>query len=270
MTSIERLIKVYEFIKEKTGQPGSYSYLDFYREKLKINLTRVKDKDSARQMWRRDIIDLDDMGIKTVKRSGMRGYDLMEVDNNINAIRALEFAYQFELQKKSHPYNQFVRFEKRTMKGMNCFTDFLEAIKEKDLTEFRYENYLRATVDKIEFYPYSLAQSKSRWYAVGVKKGGGEIFAFCLDRISNFKVIENQKQEGVLANFNIDEYYKDCMGVYNRPNIKVQTIKFETNKFQAKYIEAFPIHSSQKITESKNGGMVIELKMKILQRLFWN
>ena len=262
MTQIERLYMLYEFIRENTGKNVSYSFKDFYKEKLKQRL-RPSEEAKARKMWARDINELKDIGIKVVERVGKWWYEIEVGAESQDAVRTLEFAYQFELRKKKNQFNQFIRFEKRIVKGINHFTDFLEAIRAEDLTEFKYENYLRATIDKIEFYPYNLVQSKSRWYAIGVKNGGSEIFALCLDRISDFKVIENQKREGVKANFNIDEYYKDCMGVYNRTNLKVQTIKLETNKFQAKYIEAFPIHSSQVIREGKNDGMIIELKMKI-------
>ena len=257
-----RCQKVYEYIQRRTNE--EFDFKDIYRYILGTNeLDSESKKVATKRMFYRDLDFMrEELGIDIQRNENKGGYYIADEKSNQISERLFETYHLLEMLKQKDEYAPFVIFEKRKVRGTYLFNEFLKAIKTRDLTQFNYYNYLRQKDETIQFYPYHLKEAKNRWYAVGIKKAGDEILALGLDRINSFEIIQRNKRSKFIDGYDIDTYYHDCLGAYNKQSISVEKIVLEFSKFQGEYIKAYPIHDSQKAPDAE-GKTIIELEMKI-------
>lgn len=119
----------------------------------------------------------------------------------------------------------------------------LEAIRNSEKIRFTYAGFNRSRAEKdILFSPYFLKRYKQRWYMLGVKESAGEIRTYALDRIKEFKILEEK--------FTLPEgrtpfdYFGDIIGI-TTSKAPTRIVRLQASTTQAKYLRALPLHHSQ-------------------------
>ena len=108
---------------------------------------------------------------------------------------------------------------------------------------------------KWEIHPYHIKQYNNRWFLIGLNNDEyHNISTVALDRIVNFEQLHRPFIENTIIE-DFDDYFYDIVGVSFPPDAKVEKVvlKFSTHRFP--YIQAKPIHGSQR-TLSENDGTI--------------
>lgn len=108
---------------------------------------------------------------------------------------------------------------------------------------------------KWEIHPYHIKQYNNRWFLIGLNNDEyHNISTVALDRIVNFEQLHRPFIENTIIE-DFDDYFYDIVGVSFPPDAKVERVvlKFSAHRFP--YIQAKPIHGSQR-TLSENDGTI--------------
>lgn len=108
---------------------------------------------------------------------------------------------------------------------------------------------------KWEIHPYHIKQYNNRWFLIGLNNDEyHNISTVALDRIVNFEQLHRSFIENTIIE-DFDDYFYDIVGVSFPPDAKVEKVvlKFSAHRFP--YIQAKPIHGSQR-TLSENDGTI--------------
>lgn len=108
---------------------------------------------------------------------------------------------------------------------------------------------------KWEIHPYHIKQYNNRWFLIGLNNDEyHNISTVALDRIVNFEQLHRPFIENTIIE-DFDDYFYDIVGVSFPPDAKVEKVvlKFSAHRFP--YIQAKPIHGSQR-TLSENDGTI--------------
>ncbi len=94
------------------------------------------------------------------------------------------------------------------------------------------------------------------WYLVGCIENYKRISIFAVDRMSEVNILEDHIEEKV--EFDTDDYFKNSFGVtvIDEEPVKI-TLEFGIE--QKPYIKNFPLHSSQKIIEDNEYGLIVSV-----------
>lgn len=147
------------------------------------------------------------------------------------------------------------------LKGLKYFTPLYEAIASQHVVSLEYHQFGRPSYNRI-IHPYQLRQYNNRWFLVGMEKKVKDklpLVVIPLDRIDDCKVQEATKfipYEG-----DIDDNFKDIIGVSLRFHEPCQHIVFKAYPAIAPYIETKPIHHSQRIVERHEDYTIFSLDL---------
>jgi len=155
------------------------------------------------------------------------------------------------------------------LKGLEHLDVLYQAIIKKMVLKIKYQSFKAREASEIIFHPYILKEFNNRWFLVG--RPGVEatkpIVTFALDRIVSidYDTSVSYKNNG----FNGDDYYKDVIGV-TVSNTRAERVEFWVDKYNAPYVITKPFHSSQRIIEQREDGVVFHILVQInfeLERL---
>ncbi|WP_157807149.1 helix-turn-helix transcriptional regulator [Algoriphagus formosus] len=160
--------------------------------------------------------------------------------------------------------DQIVFFDERKAKGTEHLSSFVEAIRKGLKVRFKHFRNWLETSDYREISPLALKEVKYAWYLIGLNEKG-ELRNYGLDRIHHLTITSKkfEKPDGL----NLKDYYQNVFGILNDSSIPVETIKLQFSKEQGHYIKSLPIHSSQKVIQDDENGLIIELRLKINHEL---
>ena len=155
------------------------------------------------------------------------------------------------------------------LKGLEHLDVLYQAIIKKVVLKIKYQSFKAKEASEIVFHPYILKEFNNRWFLVG--RPGVDaikpIVTFALDRIVSidYDTSVSYKNNG----FNGDDYYKDVIGV-TVSNTRAERVEFWVDKYNAPYVITKPFHSSQRIIEQREDGVVFHILVQInfeLERL---
>lgn len=165
----------------------------------------------------------------------------------------------FNIDNAQQSYVSFSQNE--DLKGLNFFTPLYEAIARHQVLALLYHKFASESWERI-VHPYQLRQYNNRWFLVGMEKKVKDklpLVVIPLDRIDDCKVQEATKfipYEG-----DIDDNFKDIIGVSLRFHEPCQHIVFKAYPAIAPYIETKPIHHSQRIVERHEDYTIFSLDL---------
>jgi predicted DNA-binding transcriptional regulator YafY len=203
--------------------------LDIYYIEIKLNFSRKKyyiDSESAAP----EISD--------------RMLDAM------NTIRALKID---NIEPFLHP-------EKRRARGSEHLFDLLYATKNRFIATFSYQKYWEEKASQRRVESYALKEFEGRWYLIAKDLENEQIRTFALDRISGLE-ISAKKFKAV--EYNVEEEFKNCYGITNNTNAKIEKIVLSFDEVQGKYIKSLPLHETQEIEYENEGEVCIKLQLRI-------
>jgi hypothetical protein len=106
-----------------------------------------------------------------------------------------------------------------------------------------------------------LKEFKNRWFIIGTKGENRPILTLALDRIEKLGSSKTAFYQN--EDFNPKEIYKNVIGVTVSPDIEPERIELFVTRKHAQYVITKPIHWSQKLLESDEYGIRIELKVQL-------
>ncbi len=165
----------------------------------------------------------------------------------------------FNIDNAQQSYVSFSQNE--DLQGLSYFTHLYEAIASHQVVLLKYHKFEGNSWDRI-VHPYQLRQYNNRWFLVGKEPSLCEMLPLVvipLDRIDSFKVSDAITFEPY--NGEIDECFKNIVGVSLRFNTPCQHIVFKAFSVIASYIETKPIHHSQMIVERHDEFTIFSLDL---------
>ena len=189
------------------------------------------------------------------------------VDDQMNELsgRMLEAFDIFNVLNVRDNLEQFIYFEKRKAKGSEHFYGMLYAIRNKLQLELVHQKFEHDEPTIRIVNPFGLKEFKGRWYLLATLDSNVLVKSFGLDRVLDFTVKKSKIAHDLKVP--IKELYADCFGIINPLDVQPQKIILSFTAEQGKYIQTYPLHSSQKVLIDTHGEFRIELVLKITSDL---
>jgi predicted DNA-binding transcriptional regulator YafY len=155
------------------------------------------------------------------------------------------------------------------LKGIDLLGQLYNAIHYKTVLKIRYQPFQDEKAFDLALHPYFLKQYNNRWFLFGYnpehKKSDWNL---AIDRIveikeSNFPYIENSEVDW-------SEYFDDIIGVTKPDGAALETVVLHFYGLTGKYMEAKPLHGSQKTKWLDKDTLELSIKVVInyeLERL---
>jgi len=258
--AINRYILIINFIranKNRSSFEAISTHLGEYADdnELQVNISR--------STFIRDIKTiLEIFGIEIAYNRQQNSYyiaDGNDFQDNLQH-RMLDTLNMFNILQARDLLVDYVQFEVRKLSGTEYFHDLLTAIKNRKMVKFTYFNFHNQEYRVMRFHPLYLKEARNRWYIIGCEDGTEVIRSIGLDRVSELEITKKQRVQPKA--FNIGEHYRYCMGASDLPKLKPEKVKLSFGKFQGQYLKTYPIHHTQKVTET-DGEIIIELEIKL-------
>jgi len=166
----------------------------------------------------------------------------------------LQSAFQDEDPKEIISFDQ-----NEYLIGLDNLPTLYKSITNKSALIIEYQSFKNTKPKQLIIHPYYLKQFNKRWFMFGLNDQDKLIYNLPLDRIKSI----SQSSEKYIENTTLDfkEYFEDIVGVSFSPNEKPIKIKLKLKSEVATYILTKPLHGSQKKTESKADGTIIEIEV---------
>ena len=147
------------------------------------------------------------------------------------------------------------------LKGLKYFTPLYEAIASQQVVSLEYHQFGRPSYNRI-IHPYQLRQYNNRWFLVGWEPAVAAkipLVVIPLDRIDDYKILD--KEHFVSYQGDIDECFKDIVGVSLKFKEPCRHIVFKAYHPTSSYIETKPIHHSQRVVERYEDYTIFSLDL---------
>lgn len=148
-------------------------------------------------------------------------------------------------------YNEFA-------KGIEYISPLFNAIIHKTPLRIRYQTFHKGAFTWI-IHPYYLKQFNNRWYLIGLNDNEYEnITHIGLDRIESIEQVHAPYIENTqIEDFN--EYFEDIVGVSFPAERRVEHVVLQFSAHRFPYIQAKPIHGSQKTADEAKRMISLDL-----------
>ena len=156
--------------------------------------------------------------------------------------------------------------------GVENVQIILEAIDKKKGIECEYYSFNKQSHKHHVLIPYFLRTWEQRWYLVAEPDNhhhGQSVFA--LERMDDIKLTNEKMLPS--SDIDIEDYFDGCFGINHSDDQKPEIIRIKAINTQAEYINALPIHESQKVIETTDEWTIFEYRMvpcyNLYQKLLW-
>jgi len=154
-------------------------------------------------------------------------------------------------------YNDTVLFETRKPSGLEHFYNISQAIRERKMLNLQYQKFTDDEISERSLIPLALKESQNRWYLVAMDNNN--IKTFALDRITNCEILKTKFNP---PNIDVKSYFSNYFGV-NTSGKKVEKVRIKAFRNFWKYIDTFPLHTSQRKIEQSGDTATFELSIII-------
>ena len=161
-----------------------------------------------------------------------------------------------------HAKASYVSFaQNEDLQGLKYFTPLYDAIASQRVVSLAYHKFGGLSYDRL-IHPYQLRQYNNRWFLVGKGPALSErlpLVVVPLDRIDDYKVMD--KEPFIPFDGDVDDNFKDIVGVSLRFNEPCQHIVFKAYHPADHYIITKPIHHSQRVVERQEDYTILSLDL---------
>lgn len=209
----------------------------------------------------------------SITNSPISNQDLNKLSEAVSFLKQFQGFSHFSaldsmVQKlEDHVYTQktqekaLIDFEKNdNLKGLNFLDELYRYIQVKKPIKLTYKSFKAREKSTFTFHPYLLKEFRNRWFIIGRKNSNVALLNLALDRI--VKIEESADEFIYNTTFNLENYYKNVIGVSVSPTIKTEHILLYVTHKHAPYVVTKPFHSSQKIVDKDNYGITISLDVQ--------
>jgi predicted DNA-binding transcriptional regulator YafY len=154
-------------------------------------------------------------------------------------------------------FSRYVVFEYQGLgKGTEYLPLLFDATKSERMIALWHGTFQDQEEKQYTFAPQFFKQYRGRWYVIGTVLGIENPMVFSLDRIHRIEAISDSPQINRLDLSG----YDDIVGV-SLPKGKPVEVRFRTTSLQARYLEALPLHRSQRVVTRKPDSVEFSLKV---------
>ena len=161
-----------------------------------------------------------------------------------------------------HAKASYVSFsQNEDLRGLNYFSRLYEAIASHQVVSLQYHKFTGEAWERL-VHPYQLRQYNNRWFLVGWEPAVAAkipLVVIPLDRIDDYRILN--KEHFVSYQGDIDECFKDIVGVSLKFKEPCQHIVFKAYHPADYYIETKPIHHSQRVLERHDDYTIMSLDL---------
>ena len=155
-------------------------------------------------------------------------------------------------------------FEGGTKRDKEYLMLLFNAILNRQVLDVNY-NPLFDDSESIILHPYYLKQYWRRWYLFAKREGATDVEAFSLDYMESVAINKKVKYKGTKISFK--KYFKDLVGVTMPPETDIEHIELWADASLIPYLQAMPIHESQKIMIDDEKNCTVSLDVMINHEL---
>jgi len=163
------------------------------------------------------------------------------------------------LLSESQKLRERIMFE-HIPSGQGHLAAIIEAMKESVVIELQYQSFWAKEPKVYALEPYFVRIFKQRWYVVGRNCALNKVRIFALDRIS--ELTETGKKYRYPKSFNPEVYFHDCYGITNDDETEAVKVVVRVSERQAHYMNALPLHHSQRVVEQGAEFSTLEFYLK--------
>lgn len=227
-------------------------------EMLQINDDLLEFNFSKRTL-QRDIREIRNiLGIDIMYSRSQRGYYIFQDNHSSDLfLKTLEEINSFSALKLTNSLESIVFLEKRKPKRAEFLPDIVQAIQRKKKIEFHYQKFGEENETLRKVSPIAIREHNNRWYLIA--DDNGTVKNFGLERMNKAQILKDKIDE--IIDFNYDDKYKYAFGIIVPTDEKPEKIVLSVSKKQAEYLKSLPLHESQKINETNNDEVLVELEL---------
>jgi proteasome accessory factor B len=227
-------------------------------EMLQINDDLLEFNFSKRTL-QRDIREIRNiLGIDIMYSRSQRGYYIFQDNHSSDLfLKTLEEINSFSALKLTNSLESIVFLEKRKPKRAEFLPDIVQAIQRKKKIEFHYQKFGEENETLRKVSPIAIREHNNRWYLIA--DDNGTVKNFGLERMNKAQILKDKIDE--IIDFNYDDKYKYAFGIIVPADEKPEKIVLSVSKKQAEYLKSLPLHESQKINETNNDEVLVELEL---------
>lgn len=145
------------------------------------------------------------------------------------------------------------------MKGSEWIPTIVQALNENQKIRFVYQKHGSGNSKTMIFEPYLLKEDRHRWYVLGRSKPEGDpTWTYGLDRILELEILPETFDP---RPFDFESYYEHAMGI-TVYDINAEEIVLSFTPKQGKYLQALPLHPTQKELLTNNEEYRISIRVK--------
>lgn len=143
-------------------------------------------------------------------------------------------------------------------RGLEHLAALLAALKHGQMVRFEHRTYQKGENRTYIVAPQLLKQYQGRWYLIAVVEWALNPMTFDLDRISSLEVLPEQAAERRLE----PSHFSRIVGVTLNEG-PVEDVRIRVTALQAQYLEALPLHDSQRVVRKANGFVELSLSVAV-------
>jgi len=143
-------------------------------------------------------------------------------------------------------------------KGLEHLAPLLSALKNRQMVRFEHHTYQKGENRTYTAAPQLLKQYQGRWYLIAILEWASNPMAFGLDRISRLEVLPDQALERTLE----PSLFDKIVGVTLSEG-PVEDVRIRSTTLQAQYLEALPLHNSQRVVRKTNNFVEFSLSVAV-------
>lgn len=141
------------------------------------------------------------------------------------------------------------------LKGLHLLDVLYQAIIKKIVLKITYQSFKTNKPSVFFYHPFILKEYNNRWFLVGKRKANHPVSNLALDRIVSIDF--DFSMPFISDVFDVDEYYKNTIGVTVNTGVKPKRIELWVDKIHAPYVITKPLHDTQRLIEEKEDGSII-------------
>jgi predicted DNA-binding transcriptional regulator YafY len=154
---------------------------------------------------------------------------------------------------------KYVVFDHSGMgKGFEYLPPLLSALKCHQMVRFEHRAFQNEESRTFTAAPQLLKQYQGRWYLIAMVEWALNPMAFGLDRISMLEVLPDQAPERTIEL----SLFEKIVGITLSEG-PVEDVRIRATTLQAQYLEALPLHNSQRVVRKTNGFVEYSLSVAV-------
>lgn len=146
------------------------------------------------------------------------------------------------------------------LKGLNFVSEIYQSIVDRRAIDLHYQSFKSVKPREYIISPYLLKEYRNRWFVICYDEYSGGLRNYALDRINS---IVHSKDFVYRDNtfFNPETYFDDIIGVTKNAGSHPEKIRLWVDNSEAPYMLTKPMHSSQRLIETTDSGIIIEIEV---------